>query len=163
MRAVSIAGTIIVAAVQAAAGQTRADLANQFGLAQAEIFFLPNNLKLTATYSHEGTVCALRIETREHSERAAPNLTDAKFWTDSEQIARLIGGLIPTNTRHGKVESRTVGLRVGEHLLIESDDAIEITRIQRSRPLLTTGELPVADRLVRIMFKRPECRDNISE
>lgn len=163
MRTVWILAAIIAAAVQAAAGQTRAELANRFGSPQAEIFFLPNNVRLTAAYGEQGTACGFRIETREHSERAAPNLTDARFWTDSELISRLIEQLVPANTHHGKVESREMGLRVGEHMRIQSDDAVEITRIQRSRPLLTSGELPVADRLVKIVFKRPDCRDKISE
>src|SRR6478672_10795927 len=95
MRTVLITGAIIVAAVQAAAGQTRAELANRFGLPQAEIFFLPNDVKVTAAYGEQGTACAFRIETREHSERAAPDLTDARFWTDSQLIARLIEELVP--------------------------------------------------------------------
>jgi hypothetical protein len=160
MRNVFIAGGIVLAAAQVLLGQTRTDLATQFGLPQSEIFLLPQNIKLTATYGREGKVCAFRIESREHSERAAPNLTDARFWTDSQHIKRLIADLVPENTRQGNVESRTIGLRVGEHMHVESDDSVEITRIQRSRPLLVTSEVPVADRLARIVFKRPECRDN---
>jgi len=51
---------------------------------------------------------------------------------------------------------KTLRLRVGEWMLIESDDAVQITRIQRSRRL-SAPDIPVADRLVKITWKRPAC------
>jgi hypothetical protein len=156
---VSILGSIALVTAEVRAGQTRSDLATRFGAPQSEIFLLPRNIKLTATYDGGGAVCAFRIETRIHSERAAPNLTDTRYWTDSEHITRLISDLVPENSRQGTVQSRTVGLRVGEHMLVESDDAVQITRIQRSRRLLTIPDVPVADRLVNIVFRRPQCTE----
>lgn len=150
---------IIFAAASGAPGQTRTDLVARFGSPQFEIFLLPQNVKLTATYDAVGNVCAFRIETPAHGERAAPNLTDVRFWIDSAHVARLIADLVPENTRRGAVQSQVAGLRVGEQMRVESDDTVQITRIQRSRPLLITSETPVADRLVTIAFKRSDCRN----
>lgn len=157
MRFVLTLSGIILAAAPTAVGQTRAELAARFGSPQSEIFLLPQNVKLTATYDAGGGVCAFRIETPDHSERVAPNLTDVRFWIDSAYVSRLIADLVPENTRHGLVRSKAVGLRVGEQMRVESDDTVQITRIQRSRPVLITPEIPVADRLVKIVFRRPDC------
>ena len=140
--------------------QTRPELAHRFGSPRSEIFFLPQNIKLTAMYDASDRVCAFRIETSNHSERVAPNLTDARYWIESQQVTRLIAELIPEGARRGAVQTQTMGLRIGEQALIESDETVQITRIQRSRPLLISGALPVADRLVKIAWKRPECPSN---
>lgn len=153
---------LTLAAVIFAAGpaisQTRAELAARFGSPQSEIFLLWRNVKLTATYDARGSVCEFRIETPDHSDRVSPNLTDGRFWIDSTYVSQLIAGLVPESARQGVVESQVVGLRVGESMRVESDDTVQITRIQRSRPLLITSEVPVADRLVKIVFRRPDCR-----
>jgi hypothetical protein len=140
-----------------AGAQTRADLTARFGAPRSEIFRAGGNIKLTATYDDAGGVCAIRIETPDHSDRVAPNLTDERYWIESEQVTELIKSLIPAEARSGEVRSRTIGLRVGERMRVESDDAVEITRIQRSRPLLPASERPIADRLVRIVFRKPNC------
>lgn len=151
----TLSGIILMSA--AALGQTRAELAGRFGLPRSEIFLLPQNVKLTATYDDAGSVCTFRIETSDHSERAAPNLSDVRFWMDSDHVSRLIGELVPESARRGVVESQLVGLRVGEHMRVETDDGVQISRIQRSRRLVTTSEIPVADRLVKIAFRRLDC------
>ena len=157
MRFVLTLSGIMLVAAHLAVGQTRSDLATRFGSPQSEIFVLAQNVKLTATYDVRGSVCVFRIETPDHSERVAPNLTDVRFWIDSAHVSRLIAELVPENTRHGLVQSQVVGLRVGEHMRVESDDTVQITRIQRSAPLLITPEVPVADRLVKIVFRRTDC------
>jgi len=153
---------VVVCALMAlweqASGQTRADLASRFGAAHSETFLLPHQIKLTATYDSSDHVCEYRMETPDHAERASPNLTDARFWIDSVEITRLIAELVPQSARRGPIQTDTIGLRVGEHILIEADDVIQITRIQRSRPMLSaTGPLPIADRLVTIKWMRFDC------
>ena len=138
-------------------GQTRTELAARFGSPRSETFLLEKNVKLTATYDGSARVCGFRIETPEHSERVAPNLTDVRYWIDAQQVNRLIAELVPEGLRSGPVQHSTVGLRVGEQMLTESDDAVQITRIQRSRPLPLARETPIADRLVTILWKRKEC------
>jgi hypothetical protein len=148
----------LMALWEQASGQTRAELASRFGAAHAETFLLPHQIKLTATYDSSDHVCEYRMETPDHSERASPKLTDARFWIDSVEITRMIAELVPQSARSGPIQRDTIGLRVGERILIESDDTIQITRIQRSRPMLSAGgPLPVADRLVTMKWKRPEC------
>ena len=138
--------------------QTRTDLAARYGPPHSEIFLLPQGIKLTAALDTSGGICALRIETPDHSERVAPNITDDRFWMSSSVVADLIKELVPEQARSGEPRSRTVGLRVGEHLRVDTWDAVEITRIQRSRRLLSTAEeSSPGERLARIIFRRPEC------
>ena len=139
--------------------QTRSDLITRFGQPWTETFLIPPNVKLNVAYGPGEHVCSLRIETVDHSQRAAPNLTDTRYWIDTGQVNRLLVELVPPTQRKGKVEHSKVGLRVGEYALIESDDSVEITRIQRNAPLLLTSKAPVADRLVTVQWKRPECQN----
>lgn len=137
-----------------ASGQTRAELAAKYGAAHAEIFLLPHQIRLTATYDNVDRVCAYLIETTDHAEHLSPNMTDVRFWIDSNEVTRLIAELVPEGSRHGPVQTDTVGLRVGEQILIEADDTVQITRIQRSPRLVKAPSMPVADRLVTIKWKR---------
>src|ERR1700689_5427553 len=139
-----------------APGQRRAGFASRFGSPRSEIFLLPGRVQLTATYDSSGAVCAYRIETPDNTERVAPDMIDERFWIDSQKVTRLIADLVPEATRRGQIHSKTLGLRVGEWMLIESDDAVQITRVQRSRRL-SAPDTPAADRLVKITWKRPEC------
>jgi hypothetical protein len=157
MRTLCVFAALVAFSIEAD-GQTRTELAARFGSARSETFLLDQNVKLTATYDASARVCTLRIETPEHSERVAPNLTDHRYWIDAQQITRLVAELVPDSARQGPIQHSSLGLRVGEQMLTESDDAVQITRIQRSRPLPITRELPVADRLVTILWKRKECR-----
>lgn len=132
-------------------------MAARFGPPQWEIFLLPEHLKLTVTYDSVGSACTFRIETREHSDRVASSLTDSRYWTNAEHITRVIADLVPVIMRNGEVKASVADLRPGEQMRIESYANVDITRIQRSRRLLTSDENPIADRLVTIRFTRPAC------
>ena len=137
--------------------QSRADLEARFGPPRIEIFALPHNIRLTAAFNAVERVCMYRIETAAHLERGASSLSDGRYWMDSAEVTKLIAQLVPASSRRGIVDSQRVGLREGEDAVIESDDTVQITRTQRTRRVVAAPEIPVADRLVKIVYKGREC------
>ncbi len=143
--------------------QTRSSLAERYGQPSSEIFLLEPDMRMTVVYGPHDQVCSMRIETPMHSDRVATSLSDARFWIGAERVDRLLAELVPAATRHGKVESDRVGLRMGEYALIESDEVVVIKRIQRNSPLPLTNRFPVADRLVTVQWKRAGCNNSTEE
>lgn len=86
MRCVLVVG-ILAALCEQASGQTRAELAARYGAAHSEIFLVPRQIRLTATYDNTDRVCAYLVETIDHAERLSPNMTDVRFWIDSNDTA----------------------------------------------------------------------------
>jgi hypothetical protein len=147
-----------VANLSPAFSQSRSDFATRFGKPWTETFLVLTNVKLNIAYGPDERVCSLRMETLDHSQRVAPNLSDGRYWIDAEQVTRLLTELVPDAQRKGPVQHGKIGLRHGEFALIASDDSVQIERIQRSSILAFKSTLPVADRLVTVKWKRPECQ-----
>ena len=154
--------TLIALILPAAFAQSRSDLAARFGKPWTETFLVLSNVKVNAAYGPDERVCSLRIETLDHSQRVAPSLSDARYWIDAGQVTRLLAELVPQGQRKGQVHQSRVDLRHGEYALLESDDAVQIKRIQSSGVLRLASKFPVADRLVTVQWKRPECQ-NVAE
>ena len=143
----------------AAFAQSRFDLAARFGKPWTETFLVLSNVKVNAAYGPDERVCSLRIETMDHSQRVAPSLSDARYWIDAEQVTSLLEELVPQGRRKGPVQQSKVDLRRGEYALLESDDTVQIKRIQSSGVLRLAAKFPISDRLVTVQWKRPECQN----